>query len=183
MPSVASYTHFGGRHAETASLTNLLRAQGVVAPHDGRPYSEAMLLGVGGGLGAGYILWEFREHQAKVLVFGWRNRWQYPIKWYDMVCRRIDADPTFHETEARRVPGAPQLDVALDAGHPVVAGLTAPRCPTSSPKAPELGIDVLLRRVPGGRGDHDGAFVDDLAAGDCSASRWPRSPPPAAAIG
>ena len=29
--------------------------------HDGAPLSEAMVLGVGGGLGAGYILWEFKR--------------------------------------------------------------------------------------------------------------------------
>ena len=59
-----NYTHFGGQQAETASLTNILRAQGVHAPHNNQPFSEALLLGIGGGLGAGYILWEFAAHNV-----------------------------------------------------------------------------------------------------------------------
>ena len=37
-----------------------------------------MVLGVGGGLGAGYILWEFEAHHTPTLVLGFRNQWQYP---------------------------------------------------------------------------------------------------------
>ena len=40
---------------------------GPARPHTGQPLSEAMVLGAGGGLGAGYILWEFKAHD--------RGRW------------------------------------------------------------------------------------------------------------
>ena len=43
----------GGRHAEIAALANLLAEQGTLAPHTRRPYTEAMLLGIGGGIGGG----------------------------------------------------------------------------------------------------------------------------------
>ena len=49
-------------HPDTAAVANVLAHHGVVAGHTGEPLSEAMVLGIGGGLGAGYILWEFEAH-------------------------------------------------------------------------------------------------------------------------
>ena len=51
-----NYTQIGGIHPETATMTNVLANQGFVSPHNGRPLSEAMVLGIAGGLGCGYIL-------------------------------------------------------------------------------------------------------------------------------
>ena len=74
------YKPRGGKHPETAALKNVLAHHGVKAPHTGQPFSEDMLLGIGGGLGIGYILWEFKEPALKALVLGFRNNWQYPVK-------------------------------------------------------------------------------------------------------
>src|SRR5687767_11796816 len=119
MARVESYSQFGGTHPETASLTNVLAAQGVKAPHTHQPFTEAMLLGIGGGLGAGYILWEFKEHRtehsAKVLVFGWQNRWQYPMQYYENLCSRINMKAVFHDTGSQKA-AAQHLDDALNAG-------------------------------------------------------------------
>ena len=43
--------------------------------------------GAGGGLGAGYILWEFKAHDLRSLVLGFRNSWQYPDRWARKTCR------------------------------------------------------------------------------------------------
>ena len=112
MPVVSGYTQFGGAHAETASLTNVLAAAGVRNPHTGAPYSEALLLGIGGGLGAGYILWEFQEHQTKVLVLGFHNNWQYPTRYYQTLCDRIGVTIAMLETGSRKAAGE-MLDKAL----------------------------------------------------------------------
>ena len=71
----------GGAHADTAAFANVLANTGVVAPHTGEPLTEAMVLGVGGGLGAGYILWEFARHGERIVVLGFRREWQYPGRW------------------------------------------------------------------------------------------------------
>ncbi|MEZ5090042.1 MAG: hypothetical protein R2719_10165 [Micropruina sp.] len=42
-----------GGVGDTAVLANVLANLGVVAPHTGEPLTEAVVLGVGGGLGAG----------------------------------------------------------------------------------------------------------------------------------
>ena len=161
MVKIQSYFHVGGKNAETASLTNILQAQGVRAPHNGKPYSEAMLLGIGGGLGAGYILWEFKEHHAKVLVFAWQNRWQYPIQFYQNLCKRIDVTPTLRETGSQKA-ATQQLDEAMESGQPVIAWVDRAQMPyLQLPKSLEghLGHYIAIYGV-----EDDVVLVDDLAA-------------------
>ena len=79
----------GGVHPDTAAVANVLAHHGVVAGHTGEPLSEAMVLGIGGGLGAGYILWEFESRGGAILVLGFRNRWQYPDRWMKAVLERL----------------------------------------------------------------------------------------------
>lgn len=83
------YPLLGGRHPDTAVLKNILAYQGLKAPHTGQPFSEAMLLGIGGGLGMGYILWEFKEAESRTAVFGFRNNWQYPVRFMKNLCSRL----------------------------------------------------------------------------------------------
>src|SRR6185295_7414766 len=77
----SGYRMRGGLHPETATLANALANQGVVSGVTGEPLTEAAILGIGGGLGAGYILWQFKRHGAPVLTLGFRNQWQYPAAW------------------------------------------------------------------------------------------------------
>src|SRR5215207_9351838 len=49
-----------GRHWETGSIHNALALQGVKAPHTGEPFSEALLLGVSGGIAFGYFTFEYK---------------------------------------------------------------------------------------------------------------------------
>jgi hypothetical protein len=92
----------GGVHPETASIAGVLANRGLLAPHTGEPLTEAMVLGVGGGLGAGYILWEFQEHARRVVVLGFRNAWQYPARWAEKTCRRLRVPAAVHETGSAR---------------------------------------------------------------------------------
>src|SRR5579885_715781 len=55
---ISGYSQFGARSAETGALKNALAHVGVVAPHTGRPYSDALLFGIGGGIGFAYFLFE-----------------------------------------------------------------------------------------------------------------------------
>lgn len=45
---------FTGRHWETGSIHNAFAMQGINAPHTGQPHSEALLLGISGGITFGY---------------------------------------------------------------------------------------------------------------------------------
>ena len=114
------YRMRGGLHPETATLANVLANQGVVSGLTGEPLTEAAILGVGGGLGAGYILWEFQRYSGPVLTLGFRNQWQYPSAWTGKTLDRLGIEPDLHETGGAK--GAREaLDARLDAGVPVIA--------------------------------------------------------------
>ena len=85
----------GGTHPDTAALTNSLVNAGVTA--GGGPLSEELVLGIGGGLGAGYILWQFTGH-LPIVTLGFRNQWQYPDRWLVKTCSRLGIEATVNET-------------------------------------------------------------------------------------
>lgn len=57
-----------GRHWETGSIYNALALQGVKAPHTGEPFSEALLLGVSGGIAFGYFTFEYKGYLPHVAL-------------------------------------------------------------------------------------------------------------------
>ena len=61
-------TQFTGRHWETGSIHNALAMQGVKAPHTGQPYSEALLLGISGGIAFGYFTFEYKGYLPHVAM-------------------------------------------------------------------------------------------------------------------
>jgi hypothetical protein len=116
----SEYRLLGGVHPDTHAITGVLANRGLLAPHTDRPLTEAMVLGVGGGLGAGYILWEFERHRMRSLVLGFRNNWQYPDRWATKVCGRLGVPVEVHETGSR-ARAAAQLEAAVGQGVPAIA--------------------------------------------------------------
>jgi hypothetical protein len=93
----------------------------VVSPISGAPLSEALIHGIGGGVGAGYILWEFESHRGggTVLVVAFSNQWQYPAAWFTKTLERLTVPVEVHETGgAKRAREA--LDGVLEAGEPAI---------------------------------------------------------------
>jgi hypothetical protein len=178
MPVLPGYTQFGGQHPETAALTNLLAWAGYQAPHTRQPYTEAMLLGLGGGLGAGYILWEFKAHQIAVLVLGFRSQWQYPQRFFETVTQRLQAPMQVLETGSRAT-AARQLDAALTASTPApaIAWVDLAHMPyLQLPESLEGHLGHLV--VVCGRDDDGAYWIDDrasqpfrVAAADLAAAR------------
>jgi hypothetical protein len=109
------YKHFGGRHSDTSSLKNVLAYLGVTAPHTGKPFSEAMLLGVGGGIGGGY--WTFEFGHYPVLVLGSRHQWQGNI--LPGIGQRLGIPLTTQETSSPKA-AERSLREAVAAGHPAI---------------------------------------------------------------
>ncbi len=118
----SGYRLRGGLHPETATIANVLANQGVASGLTGQPLTEAAILGIGGGLGAGYILWEFKSRLRAILTLGFRNQWQYPSipGWTGKTLERLGVEADIHETSG--VKGAREtLDGWLDASGPVIA--------------------------------------------------------------
>jgi len=116
----SEYLLLGGAHPDTHAIAGVLANRGLLDPHTGRPLSEAMVLGAGGGLGAGYILWEFKAHDQRSLVLGFRNSWQYPDRWALKVCARLGVPAGVHETGSPRR-AEQKLRAAVTDGVPVIA--------------------------------------------------------------
>ncbi|MEZ4733837.1 MAG: BtrH N-terminal domain-containing protein [Caldilineaceae bacterium] len=68
MPTLTNYHHFAGRHWETGTLHNYYAYRGVKAPHTGQPYSEALFLGVSGGIVLGYFTFAYEGHDPHVAL-------------------------------------------------------------------------------------------------------------------
>ncbi|HEX2623462.1 MAG TPA: BtrH N-terminal domain-containing protein, partial [Phototrophicaceae bacterium] len=158
MTIVDGYTRFGGSHPETATLTNVLAATGVRNPLTGAPFTEALLLGIGGGLGAGYILWEFQEH--KVLVLGFHHQWQYPMRYYQNLCDHIGVTITMPETGSRKA-AADTLEAAISDGRPAVAWVDRAFLPYMQIPASMEGHMGQFISVCGDEGDN--WLIDDRA--------------------
>ena len=120
-PAEGTWELRGGVHDDTAAFANVLANTGIVAPHTGEPLTEAMILGVGGGLGAGYILWEFAAHETRkrVLVLGHRRLWQYPARWAAETADRLGLHAELRETSGARA-AERDLAAALDRGLPAI---------------------------------------------------------------
>lgn len=108
-----------GKHADTTALGRALAGLDIVAPHTGRPLSEAMLLGIGGGIGGGYWLFEFTG-APKALVLGARYRWHQQHLFLSGLCERLGVPLDVHETAGARAAGR-HLEAALATGRPFVA--------------------------------------------------------------
>ena len=109
------YALRGGLHPETAAIANVLAHHGIVV--DGQPVTEALVFGVGGGPGAGYILWEFAKHSSKDLTLGFRNQLQYPDRWLAKTLGRLGVRFDVHYTSGRKGASA-RLTEELAVGRP-----------------------------------------------------------------
>ena len=107
----------GGRSAETTALAEVLEHAGVVAPHSGEPFSEAMLFGIGGGIGGAYVLYEICGHAF--LFLGFRaSAGSTKADFLASVCRRLGARTTIREAGGDRA-ALDHLKDGLARGRPV----------------------------------------------------------------
>ncbi len=156
--TTTGYQMRGGLHPETATLANVLANQGVVSGLTGEPFTEAAILGIGGGLGAGYILWEFKSHGGPTLTLAFRNQWQYPLAWMAKTLDRLGVEPDLHETGGAK--GAREaLDGRLEAGVPVVAWVDPQSLGTWGQPEALSGYSGLVVVVFGR--DADGSYLVD----------------------
>ncbi len=161
----SDYVLRGGNEPETSACANAFANRGLEDPVTGQPVSEALVLGVGGGLGAGYILWEFSATKGaprRVVTLGFRNQWQYPDRWYTKVCQRLGVPVQKHETSSV-AKGMNLLDGALDEGLPVIAFVSTADLPYWHLPAEQSGWYGYPVVVYGREGDS--YLVDDRNTG------------------
>ena len=93
------------------------RSFGVTAA--GQPIPESLIFGVGGGPGAGYILWEFETRGSAILTLGFQNNWQYTDRWLQKTLDRFGVRYLVEHTGGA-ARAARRLTELLDAGRPCI---------------------------------------------------------------
>lgn len=150
----------GGVEGETAAFANVLANLGV--EFEGEPLSEAMILGTGGGLGAGYILWEFDAWGYRALTLGFRREWQYPARWAARLAERLGLQAEIHETGGRKA-AAEALAAQLDRGLPAIVWIDSYQLGHRGLPESRDGFGGWPVVVYGRSGD--GFLVDDRSTG------------------
>ncbi len=93
MPTLSNYHHFAGRHHETGVIHNYYAHSGAQAPHTGQPYSEALLLGISGGIAMGYFTFAYKGYDPHVALLT-RNTFD-PL---ETLLSRLGASREFRKT-------------------------------------------------------------------------------------
>ena len=108
-----------GRHPDTAALTRLLADLGVTDPTGGHPLGEAMVLGVSGGIGFAYFVFEYQD-LATLYLGGRINSYVQKQDATEAALTRLGVP-----FQVRRTTGPAtaerHLRSALDQGRPVIA--------------------------------------------------------------
>jgi hypothetical protein len=114
MPILSNYKQFDGLHWETGSLRNFLDYQGVTAPHTGKPYSEAFLLGISGGITMGYFSFVYKGYDPWVRILT-RNTFEPLETIYD----RLEIKVNLRQTSSLDK-GVNNLIEVLESGEPAI---------------------------------------------------------------
>lgn len=105
---------FEGRHWETGSIQNALALQGVKASHTNKPYSEAFLLGISGGITFGYFTFEYKGFLPH-LAFLTRNTFSP----FQTMLERLGVIQNIHQTTKSEIAEKNLIDV-LETGYPAL---------------------------------------------------------------
>lgn len=114
MTIIKNYAQFGGLHYETGTVHNVLAHGGVKAPHTGQPLSEALLLGISGGVAFGYFQFDYKGY-APLLSLLSRNTFD-PVE--TLLTRLAVPHDVIQSTKPEKAERA-LLD-ALEAGQPAI---------------------------------------------------------------
>jgi hypothetical protein len=114
-----------GRHPDTAALARLLAALGVTDPATGRPLSEAMALGIAGGIGVAYFVFEY-EDLTTFYLGGRINSYVQRKDPGEAALTRLGIPVTVRRTTGPAT-AERHLRAALDQGRPVIVTVDVAR--------------------------------------------------------
>lgn len=114
MTILKNYHQFDGRHRDTGPIRNVLAYQGMPAPHTGQPLSEALLLGISGGITVGYFIFEYKGYLPHVALLT-RNTFD-PL---ESIFERLVIPRDVLQTSKPEI-GHKNLIEALESGHPAL---------------------------------------------------------------
>ncbi len=118
------FQQFGGSHSEFAALTNAMAYQGIRDAESGAPLTEALLFGIGSGIGMSYFSFHY-EGYAPTLSINVTGR--YKAKYGAVLQRtatRLGLEPRARTSNSAKVALA-HLKAGLSEGKPVIVEMMA----------------------------------------------------------
>ncbi len=112
--SMQDSPHFPGVHPETTALRTALAHAGVTNPQTGEPFTEAMVFGIAGGVGAGVFHFYYAAEDFASFYVAGRHSWHEGDVYLKNACPRFGVTPTVHESGAKKK-AATLLADAVDA--------------------------------------------------------------------
>jgi hypothetical protein len=129
MTALPNYHAFDGTYWETGSIRNALDYAGVMAPHTQKPFSEAMLLGISGGIVVGYFSFAYEGFEPHVALLT-RNTFD-PM---ETILTRLAVPRDVHQTSIPAT-GIKNLIAALEHGDAPIVWADAFSLPYNMPSA------------------------------------------------
>lgn len=151
---------------DTAALARALAAAGVVNPRDGRPYSEPLLFGLGGGIGFQYMVFAY-EGWTSIALDGRCNTLYFERRGFlENACARLGVPLTVQQLPSPTT-AEKRLRAALAAAPEVALTLDAMKLPGRTADGPYVPYQPYVVTV-----SEDGP---DLAVSDPAGGRTTRS--------
>ncbi len=97
-PDPATRAHFPGNVAATTALRVLLTHAGVRDPATGRPFTEAMLFGIAGGIGIGVFAFRYEKEDFSSFFVAGRHKWADDLDYLTAAARRFGFEPVVSES-------------------------------------------------------------------------------------
>lgn len=128
-----------GIHPPTAALKRILQLKGVTNPINNQPYSEALLFGIGGGIGVGYILYNFKHLPKPILVLGFRKQWNESHAFLEDLAQRLFFQVDFRAFDSVEE-AQTNLKLCLQQGHPAIVWVDKAHLPYHQLPANQKGF-------------------------------------------
>ena len=114
------FPHFPGVHPETTALRGALAHAGVSNPYTGEPFTEPLVFGIAGGIGAGVFHFYYAAEDFASFYVAGRHRWHESDAYLRDACQRFGMTPTIAESGGKKKAAA-QLADAVEAGGCAIA--------------------------------------------------------------
>jgi len=113
------YSQFGARQVEAGALHNVLAYYGAKAAVTGKPVSEALLFGIGGGIGCGYFVYQSGDLTSLFLATRINSEENAKAGFPLVICERLGLEFSLI-TSSTSLAAEKRLDQALAQGSPII---------------------------------------------------------------
>jgi hypothetical protein len=155
----ASTCHFPGRVPATTALRVLLAHVGVRDPHTKKPFTEAMLFGIAGGVGVGVAAFHYAKENFSSFFIAGRHLWFDDLLYLKNALARFGIKPTVKESAGAKA-AEKNLRDALEAS-PCIAWVDMTHLPHRGMPAQWSGMGYHVVTVY--KIDGNNALIGDLA--------------------